>query len=228
MRNKFDMQLQTLEEELKKMGELCEIAIEKATRAIKDGDMELAQELMHSDDAIDNMERNIERLCLKILLQQQPVAKDLRRISAALKMITDMERIGDQTCDIGEIVLSSKDYRPTDIKKIGEMATAASKMVHDSITAYVEKNLELARQVVLADDVVDRLFEEIRHVLAEEIKIDKGENGSKILDLIMVTKYLERIADHATNIAEWVEFSITGVHRSDIEEMEENSAAKDK
>ena len=220
MRNRFDMQLETLEQLLIKMGELCENAIEKATRAIKDGDIKLAKELIDTDDTIDNMEKTIEQLCLKILLQQQPVAKDLRRISAALKMVTDMERIGDMACDICEIVLSSKDYRPTDIKKIGDMAVAASKMVHDSVAAYVEKNLELARQVMQSDDIVDDLFDEIRNGLANEIKYDSGENGSKILDLIMAAKYLERIADHATNIAEWVEFSITGVHKDHVDVTE--------
>jgi len=215
MRNRFDTQLQLLDEQLTAMGELCQIAIEKATRAIKDGDKELAKELMHSDDEIDSMENNIERLCMKILLQQQPVARDLRRISAALKMITDMERIGDQTCDIGEIVLSSRDDRPIDIERIGDMATAASKMVHDSVQAFVTKNLELARQVMGADDEVDSMFVEIQKELAKRVNTVHEHDGMKILDLIMVTKYLERIADHATNIAEWVEYSITGVHKND-------------
>ena len=213
MRNRLDLQLEILDEALIEMGELCETAIEKATLTIQSGNIQLAKELMNSDDAIDNMEKTIEQMCLRIILRQQPVAGDLRRISAALKMITDMERIGDQACDIGEIVLSSKQYRPTEIKKVGEMAVAASQMVHDSVAAYVEKSLDLARKVMVADDVVDQLFDEVRQELAEEIKLDTGGNGSKILDLIMVAKYLERIADHATNIAEWVEFSITGVHR---------------
>ncbi|MCL2865824.1 MAG: phosphate signaling complex protein PhoU [Lachnospiraceae bacterium] len=221
MRSRFDSQLETLEKLLTKMGALCEAAISKATKAIQDGDMALAKELMDSDDAIDNMEKNIERLCLKILLQQQPVARDLRRISAALKMITDMERIGDQTCDIGEIVLSSRDYSPRDSEKLGQMAVAVSAMVHDSVSAFVDKNLELARKVMLADEHVDQLFDEIRSDLAAELK-SEGGGGTVILDLIMVSKYLERIGDHATNIAEWVEFSITGVHKSHIEERSED------
>lgn len=214
MRNRFDMQLQLLDEQLTHMGELCEIAIAKATKALEDGDLEQAKAIMEADEEIDQKEKDIERLCLKLLLQQQPVAKDLRRISAALKMITDMERIGDQTADIAEIVISSGYDEATDIKAISDMAAAASQMVRDSVTAYVTKDLELAKNVMEADDYVDRLFDNIRDELVEYIKEDKGENGMRIFDLIMVTKYLERIGDHATNIAEWVEFSITGVHKN--------------
>ena len=214
MRSRFDLQLETLEKLLTKMGELCEVAISRAAKAIQDGDKGLAKELVESYDAIDTMEKNIERLCLKMLLQQQPVARDLRRISAALKMITDMERIGDQTCDIGEIVLTSKDYSPRENEKLGEMAAAVSSMVHNSVSAFVEKNLELARKVMIADDYVDGLFYEIREDLSAILENEGRANSSVILDLIMVSKYLERIGDHATNIAEWVEFSITGVHKS--------------
>ena len=195
MRNKFDRQLQILEEQLIHMGELCESAIANATKALSDGSIEQAKAVINADAEIDEMEKDIEKLCLKLLLQQQPVAKDLRRISAALKMITDMERIGDQTADIAEIV---------------------SKMVRDSVTSYVQKDLELARQVMLEDDKVDRLFDNIREEMVNYIAINKGQRGSRIVDLIMVTKYLERIGDHATNIAEWVEFSITGVHRNGV------------
>lgn len=214
MRNRFDMQLQLLDEQLTHMGELCEIAIAKATKALEECNLEQAKAIMEADEEIDQMEKDIERLCLKLLLQQQPVAKDLRRISAALKMITDMERIGDQTADIAEIVISSRHNTATDIKEIGIMAAAASKMVRDSVTAYVTKDLELAKNVMDADDDVDHLFDTIRNELVEYIRAEKGENGKRIFDLIMVTKYLERIGDHATNIAEWVEFSITGVHRN--------------
>ena len=159
--------------------------------------------------------RTLQRLCLKLLLQQQPVAKDLRRISAALKMITDMERIGDQTSDIAEIIISTKDQTAAvdDISEIGNMASRVSKMVRDSVTAYVNRDLELARNVMQSDDEVDAYFDEIRDKMIAYIKDEKGQNGRKIFDLIMVTKYLERIGDHATNIAEWVEFSITGVHK---------------
>ena len=190
MRNRFDAQLHSLDEQLTHMGELCETAIAKATQALKDGSVEQAKIIISEDEEIDQCEKDIERLCLKLLLQQQPVAKDLRRISAALKMITDMERIGDQTADI-----------------------AVSKMVRNSVTAYVNRDLELAQSVMKADDEIDQYFEEVRDEMIEFIKDEKGQNGKRIFDLIMVTKYLERIGDHATNIAEWVEFSITGVHK---------------
>ena len=213
MRNKFDMQLQHLNEQLIHMGELCEVAINRATTALQKGDIEQAREVREADEEIDQMEKDIERLCLKLLLQQQPVARDLRQISAALKMITDMERIGDQASDIAEIIISEGRVEPTEIPRIGQMSEAAAKMVRDSVTAYVEKNLELSRNFLEADDEVDKMFEENKQELVEFIAENKGNQGVKVIDLIMVAKYLERIADHATNIAEWVEFSITGIHK---------------
>lgn len=214
MRNKFDMQLHHLDEQLTRMGELCETSIAKVTQALKEGSMEQAKIVIEEDEEIDQIEKDIERLCLKLLLQQQPVARDLRRISAALKMITDMERIGDQTSDIAEIIISSGEGAAADeIHVIGTMASEVSKMVRNSVTAYVEKDLELARSVMRADDEIDRYFEQVRDEMIEFIREEKGKNGKRIFDLIMVTKYLERIGDHATNIAEWVEFSITGVHK---------------
>ena len=213
MRNKFDMQLQHLNEQLIHMGELCEVAINRATTALQKGDIEQAREVREADEEIDQMEKDIERLCLKLLLQQQPVARDLRQISAALKMITDMERIGDQASDIAEIIISEGRVEPTEIPRIGQMSEAAAKMVRDSVTAYVEKNLELSRNVMEADDEVDKMFEENKQELVEFIAENKGNQGVKVIDLIMVAKYLERIGDHATNIAEWVEFSITGIHK---------------
>ena len=213
MSNKFDMQLQHLNEQLIHMGELCEVAINRATTALQKGDIEQAREVREADEEIDQMEKDIERLCLKLLLQQQPVARDLRQISAALKMITDMERIGDQASDIAEIIISEGRVEPTEIPRIGQMSEAAAKMVRDSVTAYVEKNLELSRNVMEADDEVDKMFEENKQELVEFIAENKGNQGVKVIDLIMVAKYLERIADHATNIAEWVEFSITGIHK---------------
>ena len=216
MRNRFDRQLQLLDEELTHMGELCEVAIANATNALTEGDLEQAQAVIEADEEIDQLEKEIEGLCMKLLLQQQPVAKDLRRISAALKMITDMERIGDQTSDIAEIVISTRRNTPTQLKKLNEMSVAASKMVRDSVTAYVEKDLELAREVMLEDDTVDQYFDEIREEMIAFIKEEQGNKGKEIFDLIMIAKYLERIGDHATNIAEWVEFSITGSHRSEV------------
>lgn len=207
------MQLELLSEQLIHMGELCETAINKATTALQQGSMEQAKEVIAADEEIDQMEKDIERLCLKLLLQQQPVARDLRQISAALKMITDMERIGDQTSDIAEIIISEKKSEASDIPKIGQMSEAAAKMVRDSVRAYVNKDLELSRQVMAADDEVDLLFEANKKELVEFIAQNKGDQGKEAFDLIMVAKYLERIADHATNIAEWVEFSITGIHK---------------
>ena len=213
MRNKFDMQLDLLKEQLTHMGELCEIAINRATAALQEGSVSKARDVIRADEEIDQMEKDIERLCLKLLLQQQPVAKDLRQISAALKMITDMERIGDQASDIAEIIISEKMSEATEIPKIGQMSEAAAKMVRDSVSAYVRKDLELSRKVVEADDAVDMMFVENKQELIDFIAENKGDKGKKAIDLIMVAKYLERIADHATNIAEWVEFSITGVHK---------------
>ena len=216
MRSKFDEQLALLNRDLTKMGSLCEEALALAAKALANADGQTAAKIAPIDSEIDQMERTIESLCLKLLLQQQPVARDLRQISAALKMITDMERIGDQTADIAEIVISANTEESVDIKDIGRMASVVSKMVRDSVTSYVQKDLELARQVMLEDDKVDRLFDNIREEMVNYIAINKGQRGSRIVDLIMVTKYLERIGDHATNIAEWVEFSITGVHRNGV------------
>ena len=204
MRNKFDMQLDLLNEQLTHMGELCEVAINRGTEALKKGDLKQAAEVIRADEEIDQMEKDIERLCLKLLLQQQPVARDLRQISAALKMITDMERIGDQASDIAEIIISENKSEATDIQTIGQMSESVAKMVRDSVNAYVEME---------ADDAVDRLFEENKQELINFISDNKGVQGKKAIDLIMVAKYLERIGDHATNIAEWVEFSITGIHK---------------
>ena len=214
MRNRFDAQLHSLDGQLTHMGELCETAIAKATQALKDGSIEQAKKVIEEDEEIDQCEKDIERLCLKLLLQQQPVARDLRRISAALKMITDMERIGDQTADIAEIIISSKGAAASEeIHVLWTMASEFSKMVRNSVTAYVNRDLELARDVMEADDAIDSFFEQVRDEMIQFIKEEKGENGGRTFDLIMVSKYLERIGDHATNIAEWVEFSITGVHK---------------
>ena len=215
MRNRFDQQLELLNEQLTRMGELCEVAIGKATTALKEGSMEQAQKVIEADEEIDQAETDIERLCLK-LLQQQPVARDLRQISAALKMITDMERIGDQASDIAEIIITEEKSEAQDIPKIIKMSEAAGKMVRDSVNAYVEKDLELSRKVIQDDDVVDELFEEVKTTLIGFIAENKGAQGVEAIDLIMVAKYLERIADHATNIAEWVEFSITGIHKASV------------
>ena len=214
MATHFERQLEALHVQIITMGSFCEKAISLSNKAIRGEDCIKA--IFETDREIDTKEREIENLCMRILLHQQPVARDLRRISAALKMITDMERIGDQTSDIAEIVISTRRNTPTQLKKLNEMSVAASKMVRDSVTAYVEKNLELARKVMLEDDTVDQYFDEIREELIAFIKEEQGNKGKEIFDLIMIAKYLERIGDHATNIAEWVEFSITGSHRSGV------------
>ena len=212
--NIFDKKLKKLDEDLTRMGELCEIAIAEATKALIEGNTDQARAVIEADEEIDQMEKDIERLCLRLLLQQQPVAKDLRKISSALKMITDMERIGDQTSNIAEIVLTFKNEDTGDIKGIGTMAEATSRMVRHSIKAYVDNDLEMARYVMEEDDKIDKFFGKVRTNVADYIQNNNVENAEWIFDIIMVTKYLERIGDHATNIAEWVEFSITGVHRA--------------
>ncbi|MCH4035150.1 MAG: phosphate signaling complex protein PhoU [Lachnospiraceae bacterium] len=216
MRNNFDKQLATLNNELTNMGKLCEIAIEKATKALSDGNMVLAREVIQADAEIDQAEKDIERLCLKLLLQQQPVASDLRLVSAALKMITDMERIGDQASDIAEIIISGKICDSVDFPKIMEESSQAVKMVTDSVDAYVNKDLELAGKVEADDDIVDLMFDSVKLQITDMIRTNKIE-ANRAVDLLMVSKYLERIADHATNIAEWVVFSITGVHNPGVD-----------
>ena len=217
MRNRFDQQLELLNEQLIRMGELCEVAIGKATTALKEGSMEQAQKVIEADEEIDQAETDIERLCLKLLLQQQPVARDLRQISAALKMITDMERIGDQASDIAEIVVSAQLSEATDFPKIVEMSVEVTHMVEDSIKAFVDKNLELAGNVEARDDVVDMMFDSVKNQLIDYIGENQGQAAHKAIDLVMISKYLERIGDHATNIAEWVTFSITGVHEAKLD-----------
>ena len=218
MRNKFDTQLEKLNDLLTHMGELCEKAIANATKALKDGEMDRAKKVIVEDEEIDQMEKDVERLCMKLLLKQQPVAKDLRQISSALKMITDMERIGDQTADIADIVLAANMSAAQHMETIGEMASATSKMVRESVQAFVNKDLELTRKVILQDEAVDKMFDEVKEKLIALIA--KGEEGETIIDILMIAKYLERIGDHATNIAEWVEFSITGVHKNIVPESE--------
>lgn len=213
MRSRFDEQLALLNKKMIEMGALCENIIAISATALLGGNPENVKKVAPIGQEIDHMEREIESICLKLLLQQQPVARDLRQISAALKMITDMERIGDQTSDIAEIIISAGMSEVSDVKSISKMAEATSQMVHDSVLAYVNKDLALARKVMEADDEVDRLFDKAKKKLVKIIAKDHGKQGEKAIDIMMITKYLERIGDHATNIAEWVEFSITGVHK---------------
>lgn len=214
MRNRFDRQLSTLNDELIEMGSMIEKSIETAIKALVNQDVDLARHAIEADEEIDRQERIIEDLCLKLLLQQQPVAKDLRLISSALKMITDMERIGDHASDISEITIALAD-QPY-IKKlehIQQMAKETMIMLVGSIEAFVDKDLEKASEVIKRDDVVDDLFDKVKKELIQMIH-ENADKGEQAADLLMVAKYMERIGDHATNISEWVIFSITGEHKS--------------
>ncbi|WP_136479475.1 phosphate signaling complex protein PhoU [Acetivibrio thermocellus] len=211
MSNKFDEQLDLLKTQMIQMGALCEEAIASATKALINGDMELAKKVITKDEDIDNKEKEIESICLKLLLQFQPVARDLRQISSALKIITDMERIGDQAADISEIIMLANIKSANNISHIANMAKATIKMVTDSIDAYVQQDLKLAKAVIDYDDVVDNLFNDVKADIIRLINEDT-KNGEFAIDLMMIAKYFERIGDHATNIAEWVIFSITGKH----------------
>lgn len=215
MRSKFDKQLALLNTELIEMGALCEQAIAMAAKALEDRDYSLAKNVLPIDSEIDQKERDIENLCLKMLLQQQPVARDLRQISAALKMITDMERIGDQASDIAEIIKFMEGSAEIAMNDISEMAKAAIKMVTESIDAYVSRDVELARDVISRDDTVDDYFIKVKKDIINLIA-EKPEEGECAVDLLMISKYFERIGDHATNIAEWVEFSVTGIHKGEV------------
>ena len=212
MRNRFDEQLFELNREIIEMGAMCEEAIASAAKALTDNDTELAAKVKKNSSVIDQMEREIETRCMKLLLHQQPVAKDLRLISAALKMITDMERIGDQAEDIAEIVMSMENYSIEDIEIITDMARATITMVTDSVDAFVKKDVELAADVIRRDDAVDNYFSEMKRGIIQLIS-ENSENGEFSLDLLMISKYFERIGDHATNIAEWVIYSVTGTHK---------------
>ena len=211
MRNKFDSQLEKLNLELITMGALCEDAISASVKAMLDGDDAICDKVFAADAEIDQKERDIEAICMKLLLQQQPVARDLRVISSALKMISDMERIGDQASDIAEITKFIKNSNVKSRVHISDMAAAAIKMVTDSVESFVKKDLSLARAVMEYDDKVDNLFGYVKDELVRLIAEDRA-NGEFCIDLLMIAKYLERIGDHAVNIAEWVEYSITGVH----------------
>lgn len=212
MRNGFDRQLKELNTELIRMGSLIEQAIEMAISALVRQDVTKAQEAIRFDDEIDEQEKRIESLCLKLLLQQQPVAKDLRLISAALKMITDMERIGDQAGDISEItILLAKEPYLKKLEHLERMAKETTYMVIKSVEAFVSRDLKMAHDVISHDDVVDKLFAEVKAELIRMIN-QNAENGEQAADLLMIAKYFERIGDHATNIAEWVIFAITGEH----------------
>ena len=201
-----------LNEMLVQTGELCEQAISQTMVALSSSSDEIAREVIRADAHIDQMERDIEHLCLKLLLQQQPVAGDLRQVSAALKMITDMERIGDQTADIAEIVKSTDMSLVRGFPKIPQMAAKTAEMVHNAVKSFVDRDLALATATQAADDAVDHMFDEVATAMIDFIVHADAADAQKAIDVIMIAKYLERIGDHATNIAEWVDFTITGVH----------------
>ena len=214
MRRRFDEQLNLLNKKMIEMGAQCEELIALVAKALLNGDIEGARKAKEQGHEIDQMEREIESICLKLLLQQQPVAKDLRVISAALKMITDMERIGDQAEDIAEIITFLDGRTGEECHDIRLMAEATIKMVTDSIDAYVKQDLELAKSVSDYDDVVDDAFDRVKQTLIKMIS-ENTADGEYAVDLLMIAKYFERIGDHAVNIAEWVEFSVTGVHKGE-------------
>ena len=215
MRNKFDQQLAQLNHEMIEMGALCEEVIALSSRALTEGNVTLAAKVAPLDSEIDHKEREIENLCLKLLLQQQPVARDLRQISAALKMITDMERIGDQAEDIAEIVGFLDGRQAENDGLLKKMAEAVIQMVTESVDAYVKCDIILAKKVLTADDIVDDYFTQVKRSLIGKIA-QNPDDGEYALDLLMIAKYFERIGDHATNIAEWVIYSVTGVHKDEI------------
>ena len=212
MRNRFDEQLFELNREIIEMGAMCEEAIASAAKALSTGDMTLAAKVCENSSAIDQMERDIEGRCMKLLLHQQPVARDLRLISAALKMITDMERIGDQAEDIAEIVTFLNGRTMEGMELIEEMARETIEMVTASVDAFVKKDIALAQKVIDQDDVVDDYFSRVKCGIISLIT-ENHADGEFALDLLMIAKYFERIGDHATNIAEWVIYSVTGKHK---------------
>lgn len=212
MRKRYDEQLEQLNVMVEQMGAMCENAIANGAKAFIDGDLELADRAIEIEQGIDKMEREIEALCLKLLLQQQPVATDLRKISSALKLISDMERIGDQAADISEIAKEEYEHVHEGDATLAEMARAVITMVTNCVHSFVTRDLALAAQVIEYDDVVDGLFNRVKDEVSHMFRREDS-SGERAVDLILVAKYFERIGDHATNIAEWVEYMITGSHR---------------
>lgn len=213
MRNRFDRQLERLNTELTEMGELIESAIDGAVSSLTKRSEEQVKVTDLIEKDINQKESDIESLCLKLLLQQQPVASDLRLISAALKMITDMERIGDQAADIADLSLFMAGEVPDErMKLLMKMADETTDMVQKSVQAFVNRDMDLAEKVCDQDDVVDDLFTQVKKDIIAWIRKDT-DTGELAMDLLMVAKYFERIGDHAVNLAEWVVFSITGQHK---------------
>ena len=213
MRNKFERQLSQLNAELITMGALCEEAITNAVKYLTDSDEDSRDACLEADRQIDEKERDIETLCIKLILQQQPVAGDLRVVSAALKMISDMERIGDQASDIVEIAPYVAESGMEGSTHIRDMADATIKMVSESVESFVKMDMDIAYQAIEHDNLVDELFDKVKDELIKSITED-GRNAEALIDLLMIAKYFERIGDHAENIAGWVVYSITGKHKN--------------
>ncbi len=216
MRTRFDEQLELLNKDLVLMGVMCEKVISLSSQALLDGNAQTAEKVASIGAEIDEKERTIEAFCLKLLLQQQPVARDLRQISAALKMVTDMERIGNQAGDIAEMIPFLKEKGGEGCEPIGKMALETSAMVTNSINAFVKQDVQAARAVIAHDDVVDDLFRQVRESLIKMIR-SHPDQGDYAMDLLIIAKHFERTGDHAVNIAEWVIFSVTGVHNGEVE-----------
>lgn len=211
MRNRFDNQLMQLNSELITMGALCEDAISCAVKYLTENNLQMKENAIEAEKQLDRKEREIENLCMRLLMQQQPVARDLRTISSALKMISDMERIGDQAADIAEIAKYVTNSKMTSEIHITDMAIASSRMVTDSVESFVKKDIQLAHSSIALDDTVDELFKCVKNELIDAVK-SENDNAQALIDLLMIAKYFERIGDHAVNIAEWVIYSITGEH----------------
>lgn len=211
MREQFNAQLKSLNEEMVSFGALCEKAITDAIQALRTHDVELAKATYKNDYVIDQKERTIESQCLNLILQQQPIASDLHLISASLKMITDLERIGDQASDIAEIAMNLDYSESNQFDLIFSMADVAISMVNDSISAFIKRDMQLAQEVEERDDQLDEMLAQSKQNLSKLIS-EHGHNADTILDLLMISKYLERIGDHACNVAQWVIFCVTGEH----------------
>lgn len=208
MRDKYEEELKKLNVSIISMGKMIEVAIESSILALMGRDTEAAKTVRMNDDNIDDMEREIENQCMKLLLQQQPMATDLRMITAALKMVTDMERIGDHAVDIADLILKLPDLSYSKMDALAEITNEIISMLHDSIQSFVEKDYNKARNVIAHDDVIDDLYHSIKRDLVEKIK--KTEEGEVLFDYLLIAKFFERIGDHAVNIAEWVIFALTG------------------
>ena len=211
MRTRYDEELKRMHDALIDMGAMIERAIGGAITALENRDIQKAKEIIAYDEEIDAQERLIEEMCMKLLLRQQPVARDLRKISTALKLITDMERIGDHAADISELAIMLRDLPQMNSNSLREMAVQTSTMLISSVEAYVEQDEEKAREIIRQDDVVDDLFVTVKSEMIEAIR-QNSDFSEAAADLLMAAKYFERIGDHATNIAEWTVYAFTGRH----------------